>query len=985
MKRWVDRGLHGAALFLLASLCQLNASGPLARGTAAETGEPSRAPVLRIETGMHTAVIRAISIDRDNRYLVTASDDKTARVWELASGKMLRVLRPPIGEGDEGKLYAVALSPDGRTVVTGGWTKGETGSHNIYIFERESGRILGRIAGLPDVILHLTYSPDGSRLAAALGGKNGIRVYETSGYRQLFADSDFSNDSYGADFSSAGWLVTSCADGFLRLYEPTADNRVFRLVAKRKVERGGQPFSVSFSPDGNEIAVGFADSTNVAVVSERDLSPLFAPSTDSVDNGSLCNVAWSADGRALFAGGRYETSGQFAIRYWSNGGNGQWRDVAVASSTIMQILPTRDGGVVFGAADPALGRVNANGKRTLFVPAATADYRDMLEKFLLSADGTRIQFGYQYGGKLPARFSLTERQLATDATSSASLGLAPPVTSGIAVSDWKSTYAPKLNVRVLKLAQNEMSYCLAILPDQSHFLLGTSFGLHLFDHSGGELWQKEIPAAAWSVNISGDGRLAVAALGDGTIRWYRMADRQELLAFFPHSDRKRWVLWTPSGYYDCSPGAEGLIGWHVNNARDQAADFFPVAQFRDTYYRPDVIVRVLETGDEARALALANQEAGRAAQQADIATQLPPVVEILSPANDTQVAASEITIRYRIRTPSGEPVIGVKALVDGRPIGTGTPVQESAAGNVQELHLTVPPRDSTVSIIAENRYAASVPATVRLKWGARDIQVNNPPIAKRAAIKPTLYVLAVGVRRYANEKYNLQYADKDADDFVRAMVAQKGLLYRDVVVYHDKALTNVEASKDNILDGLEWIGKETTNNDYAMVFFAGHGINDKDNHYFFCPYSFDPERLMRTGIPFSDIKNAVEGIAGKAVFFVDSCHSGNAIGMGGQRRDLDINRVINELSSLQNGVVIFSASTSSESSYERADWKNGAFTKAVVEGLNGAAIGSEKGFITYTDLSAYIGRRVKELTGGNQHPTMITTQTVEDFTIAVKR
>jgi len=74
--------------------------------------------------------------------------------------------------------------------------------------------------------------------------------------------------------------------------------------------------------------------------------------------------------------------------------------------------------------------------------------------------------------------------------------------------------------------------------------------------------------------------------------------------------------------------------------------------------------------------------------------------------------------------------------------------------------------------------------------------------------------------------------------------------------------------------------------------------------------------LLRTGVAFSDMKNAVSAIAGKAVFFVDSRHSHNAIGMAGQRRgELDINRVINGLSSAQNGAAVFSASTGSESSY----------------------------------------------------------------------
>ena len=78
--------------------------------------------MLRIEAGMHTAPITRIDVDAAERFLVTASDDKTARVWDLANGQLLQVLRPPLVAGDEGKLYAVAISPDGTTVATGGWT-----------------------------------------------------------------------------------------------------------------------------------------------------------------------------------------------------------------------------------------------------------------------------------------------------------------------------------------------------------------------------------------------------------------------------------------------------------------------------------------------------------------------------------------------------------------------------------------------------------------------------------------------------------------------------------------------------------------------------------------------------------------------------------------------------------------------------------------------------------------------------------------------
>jgi hypothetical protein len=66
------------------------------------------------------------------------------------------------------------------------------------------------------------------------------------------------------------------------------------------------------------------------------------------------------------------------------------------------------------------------------------------------------------------------------------------------------------------------------------------------------------------VNISGDGRIVVAGYGDDTIRWHRMDDGRELLALMVLNDRSNWVAWTPEGFYDATPGAHGVLRWHVN-------------------------------------------------------------------------------------------------------------------------------------------------------------------------------------------------------------------------------------------------------------------------------------------------------------------------------------------------------------------------------------------------------------------------------------
>jgi WD40 repeat protein len=77
-------------------------------------------PFLVLDPGRHTAIIRRLDADREGRFLVTASDDKTVRVWAAADGRLLQTLRLPAGPGHVGKAFAAAISPDGALVAAGG-------------------------------------------------------------------------------------------------------------------------------------------------------------------------------------------------------------------------------------------------------------------------------------------------------------------------------------------------------------------------------------------------------------------------------------------------------------------------------------------------------------------------------------------------------------------------------------------------------------------------------------------------------------------------------------------------------------------------------------------------------------------------------------------------------------------------------------------------------------------------------------------------
>ena len=107
----------------------------------------------------------------------------------------------------------------------------------------------------------------------------------------------------------------------------------------------------------------------------------------------------------------------------------------------------------------------------------------------------------------------------------------------------------------------------------------------------------------------------VAALGDGTIRWYQLNNGKERLAFYLHpddalKDKPRWIAWTPEGFYaTSSKQEESLIGYHINQGVDKAGRFVVASQLHEVFARKDLVAMALS--DEYSILvAKALQKAG---------------------------------------------------------------------------------------------------------------------------------------------------------------------------------------------------------------------------------------------------------------------------------------------------------------------------------------------------------------------------------------
>lgn len=559
---------------------------------------PPKKPIFRIETGTHTAAITRIATDAENRYLATGSYDKTVRIWTLPDGELFKTLRPPIGDGEEGKIYAVAMSPDGSTVAAGGWTGFEWDeSNSIYIFSVESGKMIRRIPKLPSVIFNLAYSKDGRYLAASLGRDSGIRIYRTSDYKLAAEDKNYASDAYGLDFDQKGKLATASYDGYIRLYGPD-----FKLIAKERASGGTQPYTVRFSPDGSKIAVGFNNSTFVNVLSGLDLSVLYSPNTAAIDNGDLSKVSWSADGSSLYAGGRYAVNFVNHIFRWPEQGRGPSVSIPASNDTIMHIIPM-GGGVAFSSGDPSFGIISPEDRKTLYVQSSNADFRAMHEKFLVNPDATAVRFSYGEAGTIPAIFSVVDRSLTMNPSESPNLYPPIVISASLEVTGWEYSQAPKLGQVPLELKQFEFSRSLAIAHSGDNFILGTEWYLRMFDSEGFQEWEVPTPGAAWAVNLAPNRKLVIAAFGDGTIRWFRADDGAELLALYPYADKTKWVVWTPSGYFDFSADAEDLIGWHKNIDKDKEAQFYPLEKYAGDFYKPEAVAKILVTLNEEDAIA----------------------------------------------------------------------------------------------------------------------------------------------------------------------------------------------------------------------------------------------------------------------------------------------------------------------------------------------------------------------------------------------
>jgi WD40 repeat protein len=918
-------------------------------------------PMLVIDSRGHVENVWDLIFTGSGDRLISVGEDKVVRVWDMRSGELVRTLRGQIGPGPEGKICAAALSPDGSLLAVGGFFDKPDGLNvgEIRIFDTSSSQIVRILKGHLDVTLDLQFSPDGSTLASS-GSDYTVRIWDIKSGELLHTLGDHQDPVYSISFSPDGTkLVSACYDKMLRLW----DVRGGRLI-RRMEGHEGQVRAVSYSPDGSLIASGGFDGRVLLWNGESGaLIRELARSEEGV-KGPITALAFSPSGDLL----AFSSYGRGVIIRAIGSGE----DVAeLPERNVMSLAISPDGGLI--ALGENSGTITVRSTPDGGLKMRFESVGVLPSSLAWSYDGEKVAFG---SGDLELCFDFSDLMLESIHRSAAtdSRWIEPVTRWGEMSLEWGGR-ACQLDVFYKghrSVSINTDPYvdggitCFAFTP-KGDVVVGAAFSLALYDGRMGGRIRRFIGHVGriTAVAPSPDGKLLASASTDRTVRIWNMETGEMLSSLFV-TKRWDWICWTPEGYYASSASGDRFIGWQVNRGRGNAAEYYYAHQFKGKFYRPDIVRLAFAEGSVEAAMR--SKEA--IVPAGGISSMLPPEVQILHPKDGAVLKSSPVTLRLRLNQRGARAPSSLMVFVNGRPvIGRDlklTPTGARSSEQVIEKEVPLVEGENVISAMAAAENSSSLPVSVTVTYLPED-----------ALVKPTLYILAIGVSEYPREEWRLNYPDDDARSFAEVFRRQEGKLYNKV---ETKLLIDMDATRGNVLDGLEWLTKSATQRDVVMVFVSGHGLQDKRGSYYFFPYDGDPEHLLRSGVRWYDFQETLLSLPCRVVLFVDTCHAGAVTG----RKSLaTMDDLIRDLASEESGVVVMAASTGREVSVELPGHKHGAFTVALLEGLEGKADFNGDKAVYLTELDAYVTERVKELTDGTQHPTTQKPTTIRSFPLAV--
>lgn len=949
-------------------------------------------PRLMLNSGGHMSVINDVVFTADGKQLVSASDDKTIRVWDLATGKTARMILGEAEPGSPGKVFAMALSPDGKWLAAGGkfHDSDAIAGSTIRLYDFASGELVGLLKGHTDVVLDLAFSPDSKHLVSGSGDNSAI-IWDVAKTSLKYHLKGHAGSIYTVAFTTdSARAVTGSFDRSLRLWSVNDGSEIaMRIGHEHKIR------SIAVRPDG---AIASGDEGGKIWLWDGETGEykeILAQQPTAVGD-----LVFSPDGKYLLAGVGYQGKGSDCYVYDATSGE------------LLLTYKEHDNIVLAGAISPdnrwaATGGGDAQEIRIWDIKTGEPRLRDDGEPLILkgagepawaaafSDDGRRIAWGSTWKAHTTLAKNPLEHSLALP-IGDQDLGRPEPLTPEDASQFRRSEMKHgSLSLKHRRGGEHGFDALLDIMdggdlqasiergstdgyqhrsytfsPDGTLIIsTGDNGYLTAYGLDGSEVGKYVGHTGdVWAAVTSPDGRYLVSGSADQTVRLWNLKTRELIVTLFYGSDGE-WVMWTPQGYFTGSPGGGELVGWQINQGAAKEARYVRGRQLRDKLLRPDIVERSITLASAEAAL----EEAGLA--NVSVQTLLTHTLPVLTLEAAPEAAGGRTYVlvsseknplpilETRFTVSDGKQEKAVEARTIALPPGTPQP-EKGATLRAYEVPLFK--GKNTVRVVAVNAAGESEP---------RDVSINHNgegALDKRG----TLWVLAVGADKYPGGKKisdpasgeaflypDLKYAGADAKAFAAATAAHmKGRHTKTDVTVLVNGGENGEPTRANILAALQRIRTESSDTDTVVILLAGHGENWTGGRYHFLPTDFKRSLTDELGENVIDWKDDVQpviaGAKGHKVLFLDACYSANAYNKT-LLADADADRF-----------VAFSAAAPGQKAWEFASEGHGAFTYMLIEALNGAQAALdplEKG-VTIYKLGDYVNLKVRERTFGKQTP-----------------